>query len=710
MNTNIDLDTEVCFLRGVGPRRAEFFERLGVRTAGDLLEHYPRDYEFYPPMILMAELLVSQNVTIAGRILNMRYNRRSRPPRFDIVLADDTGQCRLTWFHGGYLSDRFIPGDTIAAWGKVSRYKGTLQMVNPHWKKVEAIEELLEREGSGGAIYRAGGDLSSPEISRVVRNSLDQLVDLVEEYFDDDYLQKRQMPSRQKAFRWVHCPADKDQIPHARRRLAYDELFLMELGIALRRERTRRSQNAYAMRINEKIDKRIRRLFEFELTPDQDKVVAEICDDLTHCTPMNRLLQGDVGSGKTVVALYAALVAVGNGRQVAIMTPTEVLAEQHFLSIEKYLAHSRVKRMLLRGGLSGSKRQEVMSQISTGQVDIVVGTQALLSHDVAFDQLALVVIDEQHKFGVRQRQLIRCKDVAPHCLVMTATPIPRTLTLTVFGDLDVSTIKHLPPGRRKVVTRWVEPEKLPRAYEFIREKVSAGQQAYFVYPRVEDEFITDDSNEHQKEAFIADGDSGCLKAAIGQAKYLQDEVFAEFKVGLLHGQMDRQSKQTVMADFRNHKIDILVATVVIEVGVDVPNATIMVIEHADRFGLAQLHQLRGRIGRGSKASFCLLFGQGNTEAACDRLKIMASTSDGFRIAEEDLRIRGPGEMFGTSQHGLPDLKIANLLEDIDLLRLARRDAFALVKNDPRLKDPSNAALRIAILKRFGNDLGLVDVG
>jgi len=702
--SQLQRDTEVRFLKGVGPRRAEFFAQLGVRTVADLLEYFPRDYEFLPPLFLMEEMNPDQSVTIAGEAIDLRYVSRSRPPRLDLTLRDSTGFCRLTWFHGGYLRDKFLPGDKIAAWGKVSRYKEILQLVNPRWIKIEGVEEIERRQNVGEAIYPASSDLSSGEIARVMRESLKFMLEVEEERYGQEFFRERQFPTRREALQWIHQPPREESIFQARRRLVYDEFFLMELGVALRRERLQRTQPAYPLQIDEELDKRIRRRFPFLLTADQDKVIAEIGADMARSQPMNRLLQGDVGSGKTVVALYAALLAVGRRRQVAIMAPTEILAEQHFISIERYLRESRVRRVLLTGGLTGAKRRELLGRIRQGKIDIVVGTQALLQQDVEFKNLALVVVDEQHKFGVRQREIIRSKaqtpngkEVVPHYLVMTATPIPRTLALTVFGDLEVSTIDHLPPGRHQIQTYWYPPEKLPDAYEFIRKIVKQGQQAYFVYPRVEEEPTEDFSGEQ-------------LKAATVEQKILQAKIFPEFKVALLHGQMERELKQRIMEDFRRRKIDILVATVVIEVGVDVPNATIMVIEHAERFGLAQLHQLRGRIGRGDQQSYCLLFGEAGTETAQQRLEIMTQTNDGFRIAEEDLRIRGPGEFFGTAQHGLPKLKIANLLEDMDILQMARRDAFALAKKDPELKAPQHQALRRALRETFGEDLILGDVG
>jgi ATP-dependent DNA helicase RecG len=444
------------------------------------------------------------------------------------------------------------------------------------------------------------------------------------------------------------------------------------------------------MKIDEQIDRRIRKRFPFLLTEDQDVVIEEITADMCDDEPMNRLLQGDVGSGKTVVALYAALLAVANKKQVAIMAPTEILANQHFISIERYLKNSGVRRLLITGGLAGKKRKQTIEQIKTGQIDIVVGTVALLQKDIEFKSLGLVIIDEQHKFGVEQRWLLR-KKTTPHCLVMTATPIPRTLAMTVFGDLDVSAIRHCPPGRGQVITRLVDSADRSKAYEFIRQRLRAKMQAYFVCPR------------------IAAVEADDIKAATDEWKRLSREVFPEFSVGLLHGRMSFADKQRIMSDFRKGKIDCLVSTVVIEVGIDVPNATIMVIEAAEHFGLAQLHQLRGRIGRGQNKSYCLLFATIENETAKARLEVMTRTNDGFEIAEYDLRLRGPGELFSTRQHGLPDLKIANIIDDYELLVLARRDAFELVNSDPTLSKKENKNIRSALLARFGDSLGLVDI-
>src|SRR4030042_1379172 len=537
------------------------------------------------------------------------------------MISDDAGVCRIVWFHGGYLRGQLEPGQIIMASGKVTLYRHQLQMTNPKFFVLDE-EHPQSAESFSGGIYPACKGLTSRQIKSIIAPVLDHLPDLVSEFYDEGFLKEAILISRKDAFAWIHLPPDEKKLSQAKRRLKYDELFLMQLGLALRRYKVQHFSKAVPCGCADKSDSRIRRRFPFLLTEDQNACSSEIVADMGRSKPMNRLLQGDVGSGKTVVALYAALLAVANKMQVAIMAPTEILAGQHFLSIERYLKNSSVNRILIMGGLTGKKRNQVISTISSGEIDIVVGTVALLQADIELQNLGLVVIDEQHKFGVAQRAQLR-KQTTPHCLVMTATPIPRTLAMTAFGDLDVSVIRHSPPGRGAVITRWVSRHDRKQAYEFIRERLKAKKQAYFVYPRI--------------TPMEANGD---VKAATEGWKNLSTHVFPEFTVELLHGQMPSTKKHQIMAKFRKGKIDVLVSTVVIEVGVDVPNATIMVIEEADRFGLAQLHQLRGRIGRGQAKSYCLLFGDTDSEIARSRIEVMTRSNDGLEIAEKDLRLGG----------------------------------------------------------------------
>ncbi|HUU18389.1 MAG TPA: ATP-dependent DNA helicase RecG [Sedimentisphaerales bacterium] len=686
----LDLSMPVQFLKGVGPARAETFAHLGVHTVGDLLEYFPRDWNFFPESIKISQMRPNRTATIIGMIESTDYQNYRRQPIFEALISDETGVCRIIWFHGGFLRNQLEPGQIIMASGKVTLYKHQLQLTNPKFVVLDE-EHPTSAEYFSGGVYPACKGLSSRQIKKIIGRVRQATDKLVPEFYDKSFLKQANLISRKDAFRWIHLPPDEKKLAQAKRRLKYDELFLMQLGLALRRYKVQHFSTARLCICSDQIDRRIRKRFPFLLTEDQNNCIAEIAADMSRNEPMNRLLQGDVGSGKTVVALYAALLAVANRTQVAIMAPTEILADQHSLSIERYLKNSNVKRLLVTGGLTGRKRTELLGRIRSGEIDIVVGTVALLQADIEFKELGLVIIDEQHKFGVAQRAELR-KQTTPHCLVMTATPIPRTLAMTAFGDLDISVIKHSPPGRGTVITRWVERHNRRKTYEFIRERLKARRQAYFVYPRI--------------TAVEQDGD---VRAATDEWKYLSTEVFPEFTVELLHGQMPSAQKQQTMSGFRRGKINALVSTIVVEVGVDVPNATIMVIEGADRFGLAQLHQLRGRIGRGEAKSYCLLFAETDNETAKGRLEVMTRSNDGFEIAEHDLRLRGPGEMFSTRQHGLPDLKIANIVNDFDLLVMARKNAFELVSQDPMLTKAENRNIRQALLAKFGDALGLADV-
>ena len=685
----ITLDTPVRYVKGVGPVRAEQLAQLGVATLEDLLTYFPRRFDLRRQVQPIGELRGMEDAaTVAGEVVEVDERPFGKRPFFSCMLDDGTGWVLAKWFHGGYLRKRITPGIHLAVSGKVSVYGEYPQFINPRHQIIWdpqgtdlSSDELLP-------VYPAGGKLTSGTIGLIIKKVLPQAAPLVEQWFDPRYLAARGLMDRPAAIVAMHRPEDREHWVQARRSLAYCECLLMQLGIALVRMR-QVSRPAHPLPHDQELDRRIRRRFPFQLTAAQDRVVAEIVADLRREQPMNRLLQGDVGSGKTVVAVYAALVAVADHKQAAIMAPTEILAAQHYEKIQGYLKNSRVRTAMLVGGQSAAQRKAVLEGLAAGQIDIVVGTHALIGPDVRFAHLALVVVDEQHKFGVRQRTVIRGKGFAPHYLVMTATPIPRTLAMTVFGDLDSSVLDALPPGRGKTTTRCVGVEKLPEVLAFVRERLTEGQQAYFVYPLV--------SPNPQLE----------LKAAREAYEELSAGALKGFRLALIHGQMPPAAKEAIMAQFHARRIDALVASVVVEVGLDVPTAGVMVVMHAERFGLAQLHQLRGRIGRSGRDATCILVASPRNPLACRRLEVLAGTSDGFKIAEEDLRLRGPGEFFGTRQHGLPELKVADLAEDFELLRQARRDAFAIVKEDPALEAPHHQQFRRQVLRAYAGRLELL---
>jgi len=686
------LDLPVRYVKGVGPKLAELLKKLDIHTVHDLLWHFPRDYLDRTRIKRIRDLKIGQSETTQGKVLRTRsYHTRARKPVFEAVIGDDTGELLLKWFGYNYVKQRLVEGVQTIVSGKVSFYR-QMQMIAPYYEVASESEEEFVHSGRIVPIYPVTAGLRDARLRRIIKSCLDTYLDVVEEPLGEDFLRKSGLVPLREAIRKVHFPDSTAEANRARRRLKYDEFFFFEVGMALRHRGIREKSKGYSFKVTPLIDSRIRARFPFKLTRSQEKAVREICADMMSPHPMNRLLQGDVGSGKTVVALYALLVAVANRAQAAMMAPTEILAEQHFRTISSYLEGSRVRTALLSGGLPARRRKELLDMTAGGELDLVVGTHAMIEQDVQFKRLGVVVIDEQHKFGVAQRSKLMRKGVSPDVLVMTATPIPRTLALTVFGDLDVSVLDEMPPGRKPIRTSVVSPKKAHDAYAFIRRRLQAGEQAFVVYPLIEESDKLD------------------LKAATERAKFLQDNIFPDFKVGLLHGRMSSQEKEGVMKAFRDREFDILVATVVIEVGIDIPNASIMVVENAERFGLAQLHQLRGRIGRGEHQSYCLLFGNPRSEVARRRLRVMAQTSDGFKIAEEDLRLRGPGEFFGTRQHGLPEFKVADLIEDYPILRQARRDAFKLVADDPDLVSPRGRRIRQYVELRFKDKLDLIKVG
>lgn len=705
-------------LPGIGKRKAAALRRLDIFSVTDLLRHYPMRYEKEAAEGSIADLPTDGKTvgSARGEVVACRWVAppgRGRKGRFEATLRDESDHVgartlRLTWFNAGYLRDKIHPGMLLRVQGKAKLFNDYPQMVGAKW-------ELLDEEESPEAaserlrpVYPATENFSSVMVERLVDQVLPWALPMVADPLPDELVKHHNMPALAEALRMIHRPTDLEEPKAARRRLAFNELLLLQLGIAIRRAEVEHKLVAPALHHSDAIDQHIRGRFPFALTETQSDAVAEIAADLTRTRPMNRMLQGDVGAGKTVVALYALLMAVADRKQGALMAPTELLAEQHHGSISRLLEGSNVKVALVTG-----KQRDDLDAVASGEADLVVGTHALLSTSVAFKDLAVVVIDEQHRFGVMQRAALRTpaedgqehpegKDRVPHTLVMTATPIPRTLSLTLLGDLDNTTLTGLPPGRTPIQNRVVGPEKADEVYPYLRTRLERGEQAYIVVPAIE-------SAEGGGET---SGGAGQLKSVNALAKTLQEKFLAGYKVATVHGRLKRETRQKVMDKFRAGKIDVLVATTVIEVGVDVPNATVMVIEHAERFGLAQLHQLRGRVGRGDagRRSLCVFVSEPTTDDALARMDAIASTNDGFKIAELDLHIRGMGEILGTKQSGLPPMKLAKIPEDLELLNLAKRDAKAMIDGDPELREPGHEKLRKVLRVQYGPALGLVDIG
>lgn len=678
-------------LADISAHRLELLQRLGLGSVGDLLFHFPRNYEDLNDVRSIAALSADGIQTVQGEVVEIEGRSLSDGRTVvSVVLSDDGKNClEGLWFNQPFAAKRFRYGQRLSFSGKPKWYRDHWQMSNP---RVQILDGGAAAAPGVVPIYPLTEDLQPEHLRSLLRKTLDRYASHLVDVLPVALRRKHDWPTCDQALRDVHFPPTLSAATRGRQRFVYEEFLILQLALALRRRETREEGRAPILATTLAIDARIRRLFPFQLTADQDRAVAEICRDLAADKPMQRLLQADVGAGKTAVAVYALLTTVANKHQAALMAPTEVLARQHAHVLDRYLAHSRVRRLLLTGALTPAQRRDGLAALAAGDIDLVVGTQALVQEDVRFARLGLVVIDEQHKFGVHQRARFRRLGIDPHYLVMTATPIPRTVALTVFGDLDVSIIRQLPPGRQPVVTRWETANQRQRVYAQLREGLAQGKQAYIVCPLVEESATLD------------------VKAATQTHEELGDGPFHDFRVGLLHGRQDEQTKAAVMDSFRRHELDLLVCTSVIEVGVDVPNATLLVIEHAERFGLSQLHQLRGRVSRGPCAGQCYLFAEPAGDEGRRRLRAFVRTRDGFTLAEEDMKQRGTGEFFGARQHGLGELRIGNLIADADLLASARKDAFALVAGDPGLRRPEHALMRAAVLERYGKTLDLAEIG
>jgi len=683
------LATPVQFIKGAGPRRVELLKRLGLRTVRDVLFYFPRDYQDLSDERDVPDLEEGRLQSVRGAVEEIDLRSTSSGGCIlGVLVRCRGGHVRAIWFNQPTMRERFSYGQRVLLSGK-PKYEGLIwQMTHPRVETLDAEEPA----GKLQPVYPLTEGLQQWEMRRIVRSAVETYNDLLNEVFPQPYLEEHDLWPLRRALPAIHFPDDQEGLRRSRRRFVYQELFILQLALALKRTQQHERRKATPLEATAKIDARITRLFPFELTAGQRESIAEIAADMARPMPMNRLLQGDVGSGKTVVAVYAMLLAVAHGYQAAMMAPTEVLARQHAQTLDKLLAASEVRRVQLTGGLPAKQRGEILRRIAAGEVDVVVGTQAIIQDDVAFDKLGLVVIDEQHKFGVRQRAVLKRAGLDPHYLVMTATPIPRTVTMTLFGDLDVSTLRDSPPGRQRVNTYCVGEEKRAGWWDFLRKKLDEGRQAYIVTPLVDESVQTEAASLEETYESLANGE------------------LAAYRLGLIHGRMGAAEKDAVMDDFRGGEIQALICTSVIEVGVDVPNATLMTIESGHRFGLAQLHQLRGRISRGSFPGFCCVFAEPQSPEAAQRLKALESSTDGFELGEIDFRLRGPGDLFGTRQHGLPPLLIADLLHDAETLEEARRDAQAFVAADPEMGKPEHAKLRRMVLARYGTALELGDVG
>src|SRR6516225_6008183 len=675
---SVSLQTEVRMVKGVGPQRAEVLAQRGIHTLEDLLNYLPFRYEDRIHFSKIKEVQPNGTYTLRARVMSGQAVRGmyGRDAIYHLLVQDDTGSLPCKFFHGGYLEGRLKPGQQVILHGKAEVDKlrpARREMVNPQLEVLNSEEIDSTEMGRIVPVYEAVGTFGTRQIRRAIYAALQNLGPLIPDPLPAELLTRLRYPSRREALIAAHFPPHEESLEAlnlfrtpAQQRLIFEEFFLYQLSLALKRKETRK-ENAVAFRVREeKVREALKRILPFKPTGAQKRVLAEIAGDLEKPAPMNRLLQGDVGSGKTIVALEAAVIAIENGCQSALMAPTEILAVQHYLSAKRVLAPGGYKVELLVSGLKPVEKAAARERIGSGEAQLVIGTHALIEEQVEFHRLGFLAIDEQHRFGVLQRKKLMDKAAshghAPHVLVLTATPIPRTLSLTLYGDLDVSVLDELPPGRTPITTRLTSEPHLPGVWEFLRREVAGGHQGYIVYPVIEESKLE-------------------LKAAIDQYERLSKKVFPKLRLGLLHGRLSSEEKDAVMQRFHKNEVQILVTTTVVEVGVDVPNATVMVIEHAERFGLAQLHQLRGRIGRGAQKSYCILVAPFRmTDEARARLDTMVRTSNGFEIAETDLQLRGPGEFFGTRQSGELGFHIANPVRDKELLELARKGAFALVED------------------------------
>ncbi len=687
------VDIPATAVRGISTSLAAKLKKLGILTVRDLLYFFPHRHLDYSQRKFISQIRMDEVETVVVNVWQAREVRLGSRRSTEAVVGDETGNVRVVWFNNPYMAKNLTTNTRIILSGKVAVFKGSFVFQSPEWERVG--DEDLVHTGRLVPIYHLTSGIRPRQMRKTVKEAVDRWSELIKDFLPRRIKEQHSLLDLTTAIEQAHYPDDESSKDQARIRLAFDELFLLQLGVLSKRREWQNQPGKPLHTDNSTLGSFIASL-PFDLTPAQHRVLKEITGDLELARPMSRLLQGEVGSGKTVVATAALLVAVGSDYQGTIMAPTEILAEQHFATIRNLLSRAGnenntgehiysysgifprpVSIALLTGYTGRQKKAKIKQYILDGEVDIVIGTHALIQKGISFQRLGLAVIDEQHRFGVAQRQAIRQKGYNPHVLVMTATPIPRTLALTLYGDLDLSVIDQLPPGRQVIKTKWLKPEQRKSGYAFLRREINEGRQAFILCPLVEE------------------SESVQAKAAVAEYEYLAREIFPEFNLGLLHGRMSSANKDSVMRHFHSGKLDILVSTPVIEVGIDVPNATVMMVESADRFGLSQLHQFRGRVGRGQNQSYCMLLANDPSKIGQARLSIIEEVHDGFRLAAEDLRLRGPGEFFGTRQSGIPDLKMARL-SDVNLLERARNEATRLFEEDPEMEKPEHKPLAIEL--------------
>ena len=671
------------FVPGVGPKRAKLLNKLGIKTVKDLLFYFPRDYLSKISDKRIADLKINDMASVKGRITGVdTKGNRFQKQQFRVFISDGTGYITLMWFRPTpWLIKQFEVGKEIIILGRIQYYYNKLCVIHPDFEIIQEKErKSFWVEQDILPLYPLTEGISNKVVRKIVGNVVSQKLSL-DETLPEYIRQSQQLIPLNEALHKIHIPDSDEDIAVSRKRFVFEELFFLELMLARKKVNWHKA-SGYSMKLKKTYTTKLKNALPFTLTNAQKRVLNEIVEDMKSPHQMNRLLQGDVGSGKTVISIFVMLLAIENGFQAAIMAPTEILATQHYFSLKEFLEDFGLRVELLLGGVYAGK-EAIKAAIESGGVNVVIGTHSLIQRDVNFQKLGMIVIDEQHRFGVMQRLSLTQKGQTPDKLIMSATPIPRSLALTVYGDLDVSVIDELPPFKKEIYTNWISSNKKAQVYDFITKQLNMGRQVYIVCPLVEESEKSD------------------LRDATNTYKEMQSTVFKDFSVGLLHGRMSNQEKDEIMHDFKEHKIDVLVSTTVIEVGIDVPNATIMMIEHAERFGLSQLHQLRGRVGRGTHKSYCVLVAyEPISEEALIRLNTMKETNDGFRISEVDLELRGPGEFFGTKQSGLPVFRIANIVRDRPVLEEARKLAFEIIQNDYTLDDERNRELKEKYTKYY----------